>query len=92
MIPALVAHEIRESILGVQLADFLLGAIMAARHGDFASMSKRAVIERICEHLGWDSLSDDTMPDAKKFNIWRFWDPQSGAPRPEVTRKRSRFA
>lgn len=77
---------------GVQLADFLLGAIMAARHGDFASTSKRLVIERICERLGWDHLGHDTMPDAKKFNIWRFWDPQSGVPRPEVTRKRSRFA
>lgn len=77
---------------GIQLSDFLLGAIMAARHNQVTSASKRAVVARICEHLGWDGLNYDTMPDTKKFNIWRFWDPRSDAPRPEVTRKRARHA
>lgn len=75
---------------GVQLSDFLLGAVMAARHNQVTSKSKQAVVDRICEHLGWDHLGHDTMPSVKKFNIWRFWDPTSGTPRPEVTRRRTR--
>lgn len=72
---------------GVQLSDLLLGAVMAARHGKIESTSKLAVIQRISKHLGWPDLATDTMPAAKKFNIWRFWDPTSGKPRPELTRR-----
>lgn len=72
---------------GVQLSDLLIGAVMAARHGDIESEPKHALIRRIGYHLGWDDLKADTMPSAQKFNIWRFWDPTSGTPRPEVTRR-----
>lgn len=97
--PSLQKRGVIESVLevnskispGVQLSDFLLGALMAARHNEITSSSKRAVIERICEHLGWDHLAHDTMPHAWKFNVWRFWDPVSGAPRPEKTAKKSQF-
>ena len=72
---------------GVQLADLLVGAVLAARHGVIESESKKALVRRIAAHLGWQDLLSDTLPNAKKFNIWRFWDPTSGHPRPEVTRR-----
>jgi hypothetical protein len=75
---------------GVQLGDVLLGAVMAARHGDVTAVPKLAVIERIAGHLGWDDLGADTFPKATKFNVWRFWDPTSGTQRPEVTRRPTR--
>jgi Protein of unknown function (DUF3800) len=71
---------------GVQLADLLVGAVLAVRHGHITAEPKRALVQRIAEHLGWMDLTSDTMPRAQKFNIWRFWDPTSGKPRPEVTR------
>lgn len=91
VIESLLTVDSRTSA-GIQLSDFLLGAVMAARHGVVSSASKRVIIDRICEHLGWDDLGYDTMPNAKKFNVWRFWDPTSGTPRPEVTKKRIAFA
>lgn len=87
-----VIHSLREvdsrDTPGVQLSDLLLGAVMAARVGEARAHAKLAVIERICSHLGWDSLAYDTKPDVIKFNIWRFWDPTSGEPRPETTERR----
>jgi hypothetical protein len=71
---------------GVQLADLFVGAVLAARHGEITSGPKHAVIRRIATHLGWKDLTSDTLPSARKFNIWRFWDPTSGKPRPEMTR------
>jgi hypothetical protein len=71
---------------GVQLCDLLLGAVMAARDGKVTSAAKLALIARVAEHLGWPDLQADTYPDARKFNVWRFWDPTSGTPRPEATR------
>lgn len=72
---------------GVQLADLLVGAVLAARQGEISSEAKQALLKLIATHLGWPDLTTDTMPSAQKFNIWRFWDPQSGLPRPEITRR-----
>lgn len=72
---------------GVQLADLLVGAVMAARHGDIEAEPKKALMRLIAEHLGWKDLLADTKPEAQKFNIWRFWDPTSRQPRPEITRR-----
>ena len=76
---------------GIQLSDLLLGAVMAARHRDVTSEPKLSLIHRIAERLGWDALDADTYPSATKFNIWRFWDPTSGTPRPEHTRRQTRL-
>lgn len=88
---AKVIHSVRtvnsKSTPGIQLADLLVGAVMAARHGAIESGAKKKLIARIAEHLGWPDLRADTMPAAQKFNIWRFWDPTSRSPRPEVTRR-----
>ena len=71
----------------MQMGDVLLGAVMAARHGDVTAGPKLAVIERIAGPLGWTDLRADTFPRASKFNVWRFWDPTAGTPRPEITRR-----
>ena len=84
------AHDIIHSVKtvdsaqtpGIQLADVLLGAVMAARRNQVESEAKIAVMQRIAERLGWPDLSADTMPNCDKFNIWRFWDPTSNTPRP----------
>lgn len=72
---------------GVQLSDLLLGAVMAARHGDVTADAKGRVIQQIAAHMGWPDLRSDTYPDVMKLNVWRFWDPTSGTTRPEVTRR-----
>jgi hypothetical protein len=75
---------------GVQLSDLLLGAVLAARQGEVTAGPKLQLIARIADHLGWPDLESDTYPRVQKFNIWRFWDPTSGTPRPEDTRRRVR--
>ena len=51
-----VIHSVRtvdsRETPGVQLSDLLLGAVMAARHGEIESSSKQNVIARIADHLG----------------------------------------
>ncbi len=72
---------------GIQLSDLLLGAVVAARRGEATSQAKLSLMERIARHLGWADLASDTFPEAGKFNIWRYWDPASSKPRPEITRR-----
>ncbi len=88
IIHSLITVDSKESP-GVQLSDLLLGAVMAARHREISAEHKHRLVEHIAGYLGWDDLETDTMPGAKKFNIWRFWDPTSGKPRPEITRRRT---
>jgi Protein of unknown function (DUF3800) len=95
--PSLKGQHVIESVVtvdskqspGVQLADLLVGAVMAARRGEATSSPKIAIQRQIAKHLGWSDLNADTMPHSKKFNIWRFWDPTSGKPRPEITRRQT---
>jgi len=75
---------------GIQLSDLLLGAVIASRQGKVTAEPKRRLIAHIAEHLGWDELTHDTYPGARKFNIWRFWDPNCGTERPEITRLATR--
>ena len=90
-----VIHSVRtvdsRSTPGVQLCDVLLGAVVAARQGDVTARAKLEVMGRIANHLGWPDLAADTYSSARKFNIWRFWDPTSGTPRPENTRPIRRY-
>lgn len=95
--PALRGQDVIHSLItvdskdtpGVQLSDLLLGAVMAARHKEISSEQKINLIKHIATYLGWNDLEADTMPGTQKFNIWRFWDPKSGKPRPEITRKKT---
>jgi hypothetical protein len=84
-------HSLRtvdsKSSPGVQLSDLLLGAVKDARVRQSTSEAKQMLLGRIAHRLGWPSLEFDTYPGETKFNVWRFWDPMSGKPRPETTRK-----
>lgn len=71
---------------GVQLSDLLIGAVMAARLGEVEAEPKIRLIGRIARRLGWSNLTHATFEEETKFNIWRFWDPTSGCPRPEPGR------
>ncbi|WP_449507123.1 DUF3800 domain-containing protein [Enterobacter ludwigii] len=69
----------------IQIADFLLGAVMCAYQGKATSEAKLAVANKVASYLGWDSLMYDTWPKERKFNIWLFFDRAKG-PRDILTR------
>lgn len=58
----------------IQIADFLLGAVMSAYQGKASSPAKLAVANNIASYLSWDSLQHDTWGTERKFNIWYFHD------------------
>lgn len=58
----------------IQLADFLLGAVMSCFQGKSTSENKKAMAKHVASYLGWDNLDNDTWPQERKFNIWYFYD------------------
>lgn len=62
----------------IQISDFFLGAIMSAYQGKISSEAKVALAEKIADNLGWDTLTYDTWPTERKFNIWFFYDKTRG--------------
>lgn len=61
---------------GVQVADFLTGAIAASHRlrldpATPLNHGKRLAIGRLAQMLGWDALHYDTLPHSR-FNIWHF--------------------
>jgi|GEM_PF-499509 len=58
----------------IQISDFFLGAVMSSYQGKITSEVKLALSNEIARHLGWESLSFDTWPKERKFNIWLFYD------------------
>lgn len=67
--------------VGIQIADLLLGAVLASWQGEVDAAHKLRLMGHIAEHLGWPELRHDTARHEWKFNIWHFYDPQSGAAR-----------
>ncbi|QYJ98342.1 DUF3800 domain-containing protein [Shewanella alkalitolerans] len=63
----------------IQIADFILGAVMSAFQGKASSPAKLKVASNIASYLGWDSLGYDTKPTERKFNVWYFYDKRQGA-------------
>ena len=64
---------------GVQLADFLLGAVLSPWNSRVAPGSVKAEISgSLYEHLGWPDHLADTSPQELKFNIWHFHDSSKG--------------
>jgi Protein of unknown function (DUF3800) len=72
--------------LGIQLADLLLGAVMAEVIGEENSAPKLRIRKVVADHLGWTDLKADTILNEWKFNIWHFHNPRSGEPREVSTR------
>lgn len=58
----------------IQIADFLLGAVMSSFQGKVSSTIKQGIADSIANHLGWDHLQHDTWNSERKFNIWYFID------------------
>ncbi|PHS25000.1 MAG: hypothetical protein COA83_06750 [Methylophaga sp.] len=77
VIKAVVTKDSKESE-HIQIADFLLGAVMSAFQGKASSEAKLAVATNIASYLGWDTLKHDTWSTERKFNIWYFHDPTIG--------------
>lgn len=61
----------------IQVADLILGAVIAAWQGDVESPPKKAVMQTIAHHLGWSDLRHDTHRREWKFNVWHFHDPEA---------------
>ncbi|MEZ9587925.1 DUF3800 domain-containing protein [Vibrio cyclitrophicus] len=71
-----VAMEDSKFHWGLQAVDIITGAVNSSYHLYFdpnAQMqpAKKIAINRMAQVLGWDSLSNDTMPN-EDFNIWHF--------------------
>jgi hypothetical protein len=58
----------------IQVADFLLGAVMSSFQGKSTSENKKAIAKNVAAYLGWDKLDHDTWPQERKFNVWYFYD------------------
>lgn len=88
-VPAIHSLMVADSkkTVGIQLADVLLGAIVAPWQASFGSEHKEAISRRVFEHLGWDDHLADTSMNVWKFNIWHFYDPTSGVKRYVESRK-----
>ena len=73
----------------IQIADFLLGAVMSSFQGKVTSPAKLAVAKEIASYLGWGDLKGDTWSSERKFNIWYFFDPRYG--KREITTRQVRL-
>ncbi|WP_075686211.1 DUF3800 domain-containing protein, partial [Serratia marcescens] len=62
----------------IQIADFLLGAVMSAFQEKATNPRKLEVAKKIAAYIGWDGFLYDTMNYERKFNIWYFYDPTKG--------------
>lgn len=62
----------------IQIADFLLGAVMSAFQDKATNSRKLEVAKKIASYIGWDGFFYDTMNYERKFNIWYFYDPTKG--------------
>jgi hypothetical protein len=71
-------------MIGIQIADLFLGAVLAARQGEVTAPAKLRVMAVIADYIGWNDLNADTLPGELKFNIWNFQNPRQ--PRRELTR------
>jgi len=80
LIHDVIACESKETI-GIQIADLLLGAVLAAWQQDTVALHKLRLTQHIANNLGWPDLRHDTRHTEWKFNIWHFHDPVAGGPR-----------
>lgn len=62
--------------MGIQVADLLLGATVAAWNNEVTSSSKLRLMKYLASYLGWSDMRSDTYPSEVKFNIWHFHDPR----------------
>jgi hypothetical protein len=82
---SLVTRDSKD-MLGIQVGDLLLGAVLSDWQKKAQSPHKKALAGQIAKHLGWADLKADTHLRTWKFNIWHFHDPTVGRPREIKTR------
>ena len=82
---SLIVRDSKETP-GIQVADLLLGAVMADWQQESTSLPKQRVKASIAQHLGWSDLRADTLHSEWKFNIWYFFQPKVGVQREAETR------
>jgi len=70
----------------LQLCGTLLGAVVEEWNQGRFNQQKKDLIQRIAHGIGWEHLRHDTPPGARKFNIWKFYDPVREASRSAKTR------
>jgi hypothetical protein len=83
LVRTLTACDSRKMV-GIQIADLFLGAVLAARQGEVTAPAKLRVMQTIADYVRWPDLNADTLPGELKFNIWNFQNPKQ--PRREQTR------
>lgn len=76
---------------GIQLADLLIGCVLATWQGAVTSAHKRELIAHVADHMGWADMLADTRPDEWKCNIWYFYDPTSGPRRIQTRAVRLKY-
>ena len=76
-----------KAVRGIQLADFLLGAVLSPWNGRVEEGSPKSKLSsRLYEYIGWEDHRADTRPSELKFNIWHFHDRAVG---PRAVRART---
>jgi hypothetical protein len=75
----------------IQISDLLLGAVWSAFEQSAESEAKLDLRTWIAWHLGWEDLAADTAPDARKFNVWVFYDKSRGGRRTQMRQVRLRY-
>jgi hypothetical protein len=79
-IRTMLTRNSRESA-GVQIADFLLGAVLASWNERVADDGPKAgVLRHVAKHLGWEDLQANTRPLEWKFNVWYQHEPEENLP------------
>lgn len=77
LITRLVTRDSKSSA-GIQVADLLLGATVAAWNREIVSPAKLRVMRHLAGYLNWPDMFSDTWPHEVKFNVWSFLDPRDG--------------
>jgi hypothetical protein len=70
----------------IQMCGLLLGAVMESWGAGATAREKAWLSARMAGHLGWEDLRHDTMPQDRKFNVWKFHDPVREPSRSASTR------
>lgn len=75
LVTKLVTRDSKDAV-GIQVADLLLGAVLAGWQGEITAPGKLRLMRYVASHLGWPDTASDTYPHEAKFNIWNFHDPR----------------
>jgi len=61
-------------VIGIQLCDLLLGAVLDSWNNFSKSDHKAGLKCHVANYVGWPDLKSDTQPYERKFNVWMLTD------------------